>query len=158
MRNVIFPKPFDLDLLEFIHGPQHVEKVLKKETEFDGTFLELWNRMYVGINDCTSIPGTKRYVSCKDLSFCYSQVSDGVVLTDYRNQLVGFYIRDVVAVSEHHRESGFGKELIIMTCLIKGVNPAWEYGEPSYTERGRVAHVRAWTAFRRHPERYEGIP
>jgi hypothetical protein len=171
---MIYNKPFNLSLDEFLKGEGKESDDLDLIDEFDSSFDEsIINRAqnYDFESDAWTItfcaPHTKNfhpvdnrilttYPRTKAMDGCYHyrKTYNGVVLLGKRGSLEGFYVDSLVSVAEEHRGTGLGTEIIIVSCLLHGYNPAWVKPPLQYTPSGLRTHKSAWEKYRRFPENY----
>lgn len=171
---MMYHKPFNLDIDEFLKGEGKETDDLDIIDEFDGSFDELIiNRAqnYDFTSDDWSVtfcaPHTKNFspvdnriiitshrTKAMDGYYHYRKTYNGVVLLGKRGGLEGFYVDSLVSIAEEHRGTGLGTEIIVVASLLHGGNPAGFKGPLQYTPSGLKAHKRAWEVYRRFPERF----
>ena len=168
---MIYHKPFNLSLDEFLKGEEYKDSQISLIEEYEGSFLSLMrnraeNCRYVNVGPIMYDMYTPSTFNFKPIDsqiitlpsgyigIHYRKTPSGVIVRDSQKRIIGFYVDSVVAISEQYLGCGLGTETIIVSSLLHSVNPALELGPASYTPKGLEAHKSAWKSYRRFPERY----
>lgn len=129
----LIPEPFNLDMMAFLQG--------NTDLDIDSIFGKPLDSLLRDYSVDLSGPSQPSLTN-EAISVHYHDA--GVIMTGADRRIVGAYLGCDLSLLREYQGRGLGTELVIETCLVRGLNPAAQLDTAAYTPAGYAAHKAAW--------------